>query len=103
MTEHIVLELFTINFCWNIIQFVFRTIFVTICPTRRNPRRDSFCRERRRKDLHELRVGQPVLHARDPAFDGALIAVAAGDHPLQHGNVGRQVLLNGRLVQSEKV
>ena len=49
--------------------------------------------------LEQLRVGQPSFHRLDAAVDGAHIGIAAGNHPLQHGDVAGDVLNDRLLVQ----
>ncbi|CAJ1827590.1 hypothetical protein LMCDFJHI_02070 [Aeromonas salmonicida] len=45
------------------------------------------------------RLGQPLLHPPDTAGDGARVAVAFGQHPFQHDDVGLEVLGDRRLIQ----
>ena len=49
--------------------------------------------------LHQSGVLHPDFHVGDTAFERAAVAVAFGDHPLEHDDVGAQVLLNGLGVQ----
>mmetsp|Transcript_3031 Transcript_3031/g.10182 ORF Transcript_3031/g.10182 Transcript_3031/m.10182 type:complete len:328 (+) Transcript_3031:368-1351(+) len=52
-----------------------------------------------RVGLHELGVRDPVLHAGDAPLERAALAIALGDHPLEKGDVGVQVLEDGLLVE----
>ena len=49
--------------------------------------------------LEQLRIFQPGFHRLNTAVDGAHVGVTLGNHPLQHGDVAGDVLLNGLLVQ----
>mmetsp|Transcript_16185 Transcript_16185/g.42730 ORF Transcript_16185/g.42730 Transcript_16185/m.42730 type:complete len:308 (+) Transcript_16185:120-1043(+) len=49
--------------------------------------------------LHEHRVRQPSLHCGDAALDRPHVAVALGDHPLEHGDVRGHVLDDGLLAE----
>ena len=49
--------------------------------------------------FHQAGVGQPGFHALDAALQGAAIAIAFGDHPLEHHHVGVQILDDRILVQ----
>mmetsp|Transcript_17904 Transcript_17904/g.50905 ORF Transcript_17904/g.50905 Transcript_17904/m.50905 type:complete len:485 (+) Transcript_17904:611-2065(+) len=49
--------------------------------------------------FHEHRVLKPSFHGRNAPLDGACIAVALRDHPLEHCDVGGQVLNNWLLLQ----
>jgi len=45
--------------------------------------------------LEELGVRQPGFHSRHAALDGARVTVALGNHPLEHDDVGLEVLGDG--------
>ncbi|MNJ27054.1 hypothetical protein D3C77_215500 [compost metagenome] len=49
--------------------------------------------------FHQHRVGQPLFHPLDTTGDGAHVAVAFGQHPFQHHDVGLQVLDDRGLIQ----
>ena len=49
--------------------------------------------------LQELRVREPSLHAGDAALQRAPVAVALVDHPLEHDDVGLEVLRDGFLIE----
>ena len=49
--------------------------------------------------LEELGVREPSLHARDATLEGAPVAVALVDHPLEHDDVRLEVLRDGLLVE----
>ncbi len=49
--------------------------------------------------FHQGRVGQPLFHPLDTAGDGAYIAVAFGEHPFEHHDVGLQILDDRLFIQ----
>jgi hypothetical protein len=55
-----------------------------------------------RVGLHERRLREPVLHVGDAPLERARVAVALGDHPLEHRDVRREVLGDGRLVELDR-
>mmetsp|Transcript_11714 Transcript_11714/g.41380 ORF Transcript_11714/g.41380 Transcript_11714/m.41380 type:complete len:425 (-) Transcript_11714:957-2231(-) len=49
--------------------------------------------------LHQHGLREPLLHAGDAALQRPHVAVAFGDHPLEHGHVGHEVLDDRLLVE----
>ncbi len=49
--------------------------------------------------FHQGRVGQPLFHPLDATGDGAYVAVAFGEHPFQHHDVGLQILDDRLFIQ----
>ena len=44
-------------------------------------------------------VGEPLLHAGNTTLEGAGITISLGNHPLEHDDIGLQILLNGILIE----
>mmetsp|Transcript_25601 Transcript_25601/g.59447 ORF Transcript_25601/g.59447 Transcript_25601/m.59447 type:complete len:266 (-) Transcript_25601:1169-1966(-) len=49
--------------------------------------------------FHEDGIGQPFFHTSNTAFQCTGIAIAFGNHPFQHDDIGIEVLDNGFLIQ----
>mmetsp|Transcript_12795 Transcript_12795/g.18345 ORF Transcript_12795/g.18345 Transcript_12795/m.18345 type:complete len:276 (-) Transcript_12795:136-963(-) len=49
--------------------------------------------------LHQMRIGQPIFHTSNTPLQGTRVTISLRNHPLEHDNIGLQVLNDGLLVQ----